>query len=688
MAAPLQFRRRFPFLLLILFFAFSGALAVPLGVWFAVTLTPLQKQYFGPYAITAMPGGTTRSVPLKWVYKTAPKRQPELAHDADVVSATKPGNPALPLKLSPDALAEGWTGLVLTTRADRVADFGAVLQEQFFEGKSMVRLMLTPLFGVGVLILLAFAIRDWFRRQFRHEERHGRRTKGPELVSGWNGFGWKRSREAEGIRLRLQPKWGVLPSSFCIPRKLESSHILLMGDTGSGKSNAIRQILRQVEERGESAIVYDPAAEFVQEFYRPERGDLVLNPLDERCPYWSLPSELHTYGIADAIAAAMLPEKEHEPGFFTDAPRRVLSRLLKGGPTVQQLLEWMADPAEIDRRLEGTPQAAYLDPKAAPQRGGILASLNMIADSLALLPERDGKRGCFETAKWGFDRTQWVFMTSKPAMRERILPLHSVWLDLLILRMMEPCANPTKPVWFVLDELASLNKLPQLHTAVTENRKYGNPVVLGFQGRSQLEKRYGQDAEAMLSQPATKIFFKTSEPRAAKWISETLGEIEVERLKESRSSGLLRSKKNFAMEIATKPLVMASEIAGLEPLRGYIKQENRVLPVKFALTRLKKLQPEFIARKMTVPEPRAVPSPAPLPLPAPPPPKVAASPPKPARAKKPVQLQVVFPEPPPADVPAPPKKPIQPEKPKSPFGQKQGTTDEKPLDWDESQWIE
>ncbi len=96
----------------------------------------------------------------------------------------------------------------------------------------------------------------------------------------------------------------------------------------------------------------------------------------------------------------------------------------------------------------------------------------------------------------------------------------------------------------MLDELASLNKLPQLHTAVTENRKYGNPVVLGFQGRSQLEKRYGHDAEAMLSQPATKVFFKTSEPRAAKWISEAIGEIEVERLKESRSMGLLGSKKS------------------------------------------------------------------------------------------------------------------------------------------------
>ena len=62
-------------------------------------------------------------------------------------------------------------------------------------------------------------------------------------------------------------------------------------------------------------------------------------------------------------------------------------------------------------------------------------------------------------------------------------------------------------------------RLPQLHTAITENRKSNNPVVLGFQGRAQLETRYGHDAEAMLSQPATKIFLRTSEPHAAKWIS-------------------------------------------------------------------------------------------------------------------------------------------------------------------------
>src|ERR1035437_2537907 len=68
--------------------------------------------------------------------------------------------------------------------------------------------------------------------------------------------------------------------------------------------------------------------------------------------------------------------------------------------------------------------------------------------------------------------------------------------------------------------------------------------------------------------------------------------------------GLLRSKKSFSLEIVTKPLVMVSEISGLEPLRGFIKQENRVAPVRFALAKKMGKQPEFIERKLPELTPR------------------------------------------------------------------------------------
>ena len=89
----------------------------------------------------------------------------------------------------------------------------------------------------------------------------------------------------------------------------------------------------------------------------------------------------------------------------------------------------------------------------------------------------------------------------------------------------------------MIDELASLQKLPQLHTAITENRKSKNPLILGFQGKAQLEVIYGHLAEVMLSQPATKIFMKTAEPKAAEWISEAIGKVEIERLKETKFDG-------------------------------------------------------------------------------------------------------------------------------------------------------
>ena len=94
-----------------------------------------------------------------------------------------------------------------------------------------------------------------------------------------------------------------------------------------------------------------------------------------------------------------------------------------------------------------------------------------------------------------------------------------------------------------------------MHTAITENRKSNNPVVLSFQGRSQLETRYGHAAEAMLSQPATKIFLRTSEPHAAKWIADTLGDIETERLRESRSSAR-GGQQSYGLERQVEPLVI------------------------------------------------------------------------------------------------------------------------------------
>jgi hypothetical protein len=213
------------------------------------------------------------------------------------------------------------------------------------------------------------------------------------------------------------------------------------------------------------------------------------------------------------------------------------------------------------------------------------------------LPTESEGNGIWTATEWAEKRQGWIFITSRPALREALRPLISLWLDILVLRLLTEPHPGQRPAWFVIDELASLQRLPQLHTAITENRKANNPVILGFQGRSQLEARYGEDAEAMLSQPATKIFLKTSEPRAARWVSEAIGEVEIERLRETHYEGQ-RAGKNFALDRQTEPLVLPSEISGLDQLHAFLKYGNFVSRFSFPYIDLPRVHPGFIERRM------------------------------------------------------------------------------------------
>jgi hypothetical protein len=466
-------------------------------------------------------------------------------------------------------------------------------------------------FALLVGLVWAFP-KDRERARIRRE---GRRLRGPELVSarefntrnrsdGIGFFGEERSWWSRVFRKKR------LPRGVSIPREHEARHVLIMGDSGTGKGALIRQLLIQIAGRGETAIVYDPALEYVPRFYCPERGDLILNPMDERMPYWSPGDEVSHEAEAATIAASLFPDHHQENRFFVDSPRRVFAHLLTFRPSPQELTYWLRHEEEIDKRVKGTELAVMVSPGATQQRAGVLSSLNMVADALKLLPRREERKTTWSATAWAKERKGWIFLTSQPSYRERLRPLLSLWLDLLVLRLMNEGAGGAK-TWFVLDELATLQKLPQLHTAVTENRKSGNPVVLSFQGRSQLEARYGHEAEAMLSQPATKVFLGTSEPHGAKWISDTIGEVEIERLGESRSHGEFpqrRKTQGHQLERQVEPLILPSQIAGLEKLHGYLKSGNLVVRLGIHYFDLPCVQPDFIPRRMPPEETPPVPA--------------------------------------------------------------------------------
>jgi hypothetical protein len=127
-------------------------------------------------------------------------------------------------------------------------------------------------------------------------------------------------------------------------------------------------MLYHVDARGDSAIVYDPACEFVKQFYDERRGDIVLNPLDARMPYWNPSKELRRKAEAKALAVSLYQPEGVTNRFFVEAPQKIFAHLLSYLPTPEDLIKWMSDPAEIDRRVKGTEYWMLIDPKAPQQR--------------------------------------------------------------------------------------------------------------------------------------------------------------------------------------------------------------------------------------------------------------------------------------------------------------------------------
>jgi len=574
---------------------FLALVATGFFVWlrFEFGLNPLERYYLPYYLRSEMTATFRPSGKYQLLYVAGGKSQPLPAVDPDVQPGQTPqstGKPLL-LALSERAQKEGYRTLLREApRRYSNKELHAWMVHWIYRDLSLWRFFLWQLvFGLGVfLIQLPISIPKDIRRL--KDLRYGRRLKGPILVST---KGFNEAVSGNGIGIRTNDAKHPLR----IPRDAENKHFLVVGDTGSGKTSIIRQMLYQVERRGECAIVYDPACEFVKQFYDPHRGDIVLNPLDSRMPYWSPSLELRRRAEAKALAVSLYQPEGVTNRFFVDAPQKIFAHLLTYLPTPAELVDWMSNPAEIDQRIRRTEYWALIDPRAPHQRTGVLGSLNMSADSFRLLPRKEETTSSWTATKWAEARRGWIFITSRPTLREALRPLISLWIDLLVLRLLNEPDPGQKPVWFVIDELASLQRLPQLHTAITENRKSQNPVILGFQGRSQMEARYGEDAEAMLSQPGTKIFLRTTEPRAAKWVSEAIGEVEIERLRETHYDGS-RAGKNFALDRQTEPLVLPSEVSGLEDLRAFLKYGNHVARFSFPFLALEEKHPGFMERAM------------------------------------------------------------------------------------------
>ncbi|MGO9059225.1 MAG: type IV secretion system DNA-binding domain-containing protein [Candidatus Binataceae bacterium] len=458
------------------------------------------------------------------------------------------------------------------------------------------------------------------RRRLRGGPQH---LRGPELLDPAalnNSLNTPRQgrvmRFAAWLALQREPAEPapVMIGRVKVPHQYETQHFMITGSPGGGKSTVIRHILRQLAVRGDLVAVADPECEYVQEFYNPERGDMVLNPLDSRCPAWSPWSEIRPdfFGPdAAAMAATFVPEQpnifaENSAAiFFRRSSRTLIEAILERiePRDASAALRLLAQPRDrIKEMLAGTPAEPLIDPGAHEQGSGIVATTANAIRPLEYLPALEPGRPSWSARQWAEEPRGWLFLCSTEDSRDATLQLQAVWLDTLVRWLMaaEIGARNRPRVWIVADELSVLRFQPQLENLVTRGRKRGLCAVLGFQNISQLRSIYGRDrADTLAASPTTKLIMRCDEAGTAGWASEQIGRREVIRMDMTTLTGLSNYREGFNLQPRqnVESLVLPGEVQMLKPFEAYLCMagHNRA-KVRIDFAPLVSRQPAFIPR--------------------------------------------------------------------------------------------
>lgn len=596
----------------LLFFCLS--FVILWGSWKEVhpTLTPLQDYYFSRYIKSGIAGtfGLKNSSSLVYLITANRRAYPALNGDVletgkDHFALTESAKDAGAVQAKELPVHQVTPGEMRTAK-----DFHQFLFESIYDNSSLIKLYRLPLLFLIFLWSILIPTGAYFDWRRHRKARFGIKLRGPDLVSR-NQFNRKVKGDGLSFLLSKARFIGFFTRQkdriIRLQKRHEAQSIEIIGDTGSGKTTLILQTLKQVEQRGDIAFIYDPERQYVSRFFNKERGDIVLNPVDTRFPNWHPGEEVEGSGLLERlaksrpVAQSLYPYRGTGESFFIKHAQDIFGFLLaKTCPTAKELQRMFEDPFLIDLVVEGSEHEHTMRGNSPGQRQGIIGTLNHAAHAFRLIPENDHEL-TWTIRQWAKEPKGWIFVTATPDTEDALRPLQSLWIDLAILNTLAQGERKNgHPIWFVLDELASLQYLPKLQEGITRSRKTGNPFVLGFHGRAQLDKLYKEDAETILSQPSTKFLLRTSEPNASSWMSKLLGEAEWERPRETRNNDGSRS---WSQEIVKREVVLPSQIASLEDLEGYLRYGNQVLKIRFPKMDIQPKFPDLIARDISGIEP-------------------------------------------------------------------------------------
>jgi type IV conjugative transfer system coupling protein TraD len=392
--------------------------------------------------------------------------------------------------------------------------------------------------------------------------------KGNKLASIWQ-VAWKLKLTRKASKTSI----GSLP----LVKGTETQHILITGGTGSGKTNCLHHLLSSIRHQKQRAIIVDTTGILTERYYR-EGKDIILSPLDPRGAPWHPWIECIDKTNYAAMAESFIPQSLSEgDNYWRTSARIVLSSLLEqleDKPSNTALAEKiLREPLkELCAFVKGTKAASLLDISSEKTAASIRSVLSSFLSCFEFLSNTYDP---FSVRNWiQQESDEWLFISCKTNQRAALNPLLSCWFSVAIRSLLELKPDFDRRVWFVIDELPTLNRLRDLETLLAESRKYGGCAILALQSPAQLDAIYGQaSAQTIIGNCATKIVFAEQNPINAARIAEIFGEQEIKEYQKGLSYGAndIRDGVSLNQQVRHQPLITKTDIQFLPRNHAFVR---------------------------------------------------------------------------------------------------------------------
>lgn len=409
--------------------------------------------------------------------------------------------------------------------------------------------------------------------------------KGGRTSRETTGLG-ERGRHIRGRIFKPVRKFGGLKSGSLtfgqhkIDPAILKTHAIVAGTTGSGKTQTLYPVIKHIVDNGLKAVITDPKVEFAARFMK--KGDIVLSPFFKESAAWTPFCEIEDYSDCVSVSHFLIPTESGETETWNAYARDMLSDIFycltqENCKSTAAVLSYLKSPTLAQPLFEKYQRtsAGLFEKGAEKLLQNVRFVCAQIAKSLEILPDE----GSFSIKEWAKDPKGGIlWLPYSVKQREAISRLLPLWVSLGITGSMLPeRVNANVQTFFILDELDSVGNVDKLPVLITEGRGYGLSAVLGFQNVGQILKRYGAEANSILSVVNNFLLLKqgggadsAGNVSDSKFWSEFIGNEEVERLQKSESKkGITYNGSSESHHIESVRIATPEQLQALETRTGF-----------------------------------------------------------------------------------------------------------------------